>query len=78
MVPSPSWPMALFPQHFTVPPPNLAQEWLLPVAIEVAVLIPATVTGEDEVVMLPSPSCPWALYPQHFTVPLVKTAQEWY
>lgn len=45
VLPLPSWPCPLMPQHVTVPLPVIAQVWLLPAASAVASLTPLTVTG---------------------------------
>jgi hypothetical protein len=46
VVPSPMWPVPLYPQHFIPPVLSNAHAWLLPVAIAVTPeLNPLTVTG---------------------------------
>ena len=59
VVPSPSWPSKLCPQHLTVPSDKSVQVWPLPAAIEVEVVIPLIKTGVEESVFVPSPS--WQL-----------------
>ena len=56
---------------------SIAQVWLPPAAIAVALLMPTTVTGMDELLVVPSPSFPAPLLPQHCTAPLASTAQVW-
>ena len=56
VVPLPSWPEELLPQHCTVPPDNNAHECSLPAVMAVAVVTPVTATGTDEFVMVPLPS----------------------
>jgi hypothetical protein len=46
IVPSPSWPWLLSPQHLIATPVSTAQEWYPPRATLVAVVIPETLTGE--------------------------------
>jgi hypothetical protein len=48
----------LFPQHLMVLSVRSAQVLSKPMAIAVAVVIPVTVTGSDESVVVPFPSCP--------------------
>jgi hypothetical protein len=56
VVPLPSWPLLLEPQHLTVPSESKAQLLLKAVTTEVAVLIPVTDTGVEELFLVPSPS----------------------
>ena len=65
MVPSPSWPSELVPQHLTVSSNKRAQVWNHPAATErtpdSGVELPAramTVTGVRRSIAVPSPSCP--------------------
>ena len=76
VVPSPSWPLALEPQHFIVPSVSRAHEWRSPRAMLLAVVMPDTPTGVVLSVVVPSPSWPWLFLPQHFIVPFVSTAHE--
>jgi hypothetical protein len=88
VLPSPSWPTLLSPQQRTEPFERSAQEWVIPTAIEIAVLIPIAFTGvvlhgtdglasqDSGPVLLPFPSWPLPLYPQHFTSPVERAAQE--
>ena len=46
VVPSPSWPVELLPQHFMAARPTLAQLWLPPAATADALEMPDTGTGE--------------------------------
>ena len=48
LVPSPSWPDWLSPQHLTVPPARRAQVWSLPAEIWVTPVRPLTLTGVEE------------------------------
>src|SRR5678815_4058222 len=75
--PLPSWPELPRPQHFTEPSEISAQACSpsLPSAIAVALLIPVTVTGIFESVVVPLPNSPTSLCPAHFTVPLESSAQ---
>lgn len=73
----PSCPSTFRPQQRTDPPTSRAQLWKLPSRIDVAVEIPNTVTGEDELANAPWPSCPSSPLPQHCTSPEERSAQEW-
>ena len=57
VVPSPSWPKVLFPQHCTVASARSAQLWSVP-ARAVAVVSPVTGTGVKESVVVPFPNWP--------------------
>src|SRR5438046_945041 len=76
VVPWPSWPEPLAPQHFTVPFANNAHEWAPPAPIATAVVRPVTATGVDAAVVVPLPNWPEPLAPQHFTVPFANNAHE--
>ena len=78
VVPSPSRPLPLLPQHFTVPSVSRAHEWepASPPAMLVGFVMPDTSTGVVRSVVVPSPSWPWLFLPQHFTVPSVSRANE--
>ena len=52
----PSCPEVPDPQHLMEPSSNVAHVWALPAATEVAVSMPATGTGEVEVVVEPLPN----------------------
>jgi hypothetical protein len=57
VVPSPSAPLPLLPQHFIVPSASTAHEWEAPRAMLVAVVMPATSTGMVRgAVVVPLPS----------------------
>ena len=56
VVPSPSSPALLSPQHFAVPSVSTAQEWSYPRTTLEAVVMPDTVTGVERSVVVPSPS----------------------
>jgi hypothetical protein len=47
VVPLPSWPWELSPQHLTDPFANRTQEWLLPLTTSATAPNPGTVTGVD-------------------------------
>src|SRR5205085_2271358 len=76
VVPSPSCPYVLSPQHLAPPPGVTAQVWPSPGAITLAVR-PGTSTGVRRWVVVPSPSWPLVLLPQHFTPPPALIAQVW-
>src|SRR5437588_11567137 len=76
MVPSPSSPTALLPQHFTPPPVVRAQVWEVPAEMAATPEVrPETSTGVVLSVVVPFPSWPQSLNPQHFAPPPVVTAQ---
>src|SRR5262249_42867022 len=78
VVPSPSWPNSLSPQHLTVLALVSAHVWKLPAAIAATPLPrPTTATGIERSVLVPSPSWPYELSPQHLTAPAVVSAQLW-
>ena len=78
VVPFPSCPKLLSPQHLTAPPLVSAQLWTPPAAIAVTPLCsPETSTGVELSVVVPFPSCPKALKPQHLTAPPLVSAQLW-
>src|SRR2546427_654717 len=75
VVPSPSSPSPLFPQHFAPPPTVRAQVWEAPATIAVAPEArPETLTGVDLNLVVPFPSWPKSLAPQHFAPPAVVRA----
>ena len=76
VVPSPSWPHALYPQHFKLLPVTVAHvDRELLASIEMTPLLsPATLTGTLLLLLVPSPSSPSLLRPQHFAAPVVSTA----
>jgi hypothetical protein len=86
LVPLPSWPRELAPQHRTVPSVRSAQVYSCPAVTVLAVVIPVTETGVvlhgrlrqvSGPVLVPLPSWPATFLPQHFTVPSDRTAQVW-
>src|SRR5207237_1185347 len=78
VVPSPSWPQSLLPQHLTPPALVRAQVWSPPAAIAATPLAsPETSTGVWRLVVVPSPSSPYSLSPQHLTRPALVIAQVW-
>src|SRR5438105_468284 len=77
VVPLPSWPYPLNPQHRAVPFATNAHEWKPPALIAVVVVKPCTATGVDALIVVPLPNCPEPLAPQHLAVPSASNAQEW-
>src|SRR3989344_2532758 len=80
IVPSPSWPLTLFPQLRTVPSDLRARVWVPPAATAVTpepLPRPETSTGADLLVVVPSPIWPLPLNPQARTVPSDLRAREW-
>ena len=77
VVPLPSSPSALYPQHFAPPPIVTAQVWTVPAEIAATPEVrPETSTGVALYdVVVPFPSWPETLLPQHFAPPPVVTAQ---
>src|SRR3989337_2110359 len=76
VVPSPSPPKGLSPQHLTPPALVSAQVELQPTAIAVTPLVrPTTSTGRLLSAFEPSPSWPSRLSPQHLTPPRSVSAQ---
>ncbi len=79
VVPSPSWPKPLLPQHSVPPDVITAQVWASPPSSEATPPPTAeATTGTVWLVVEPSPSWPLAFAPQHTTMPLVFSAQVWY
>src|SRR5947207_792874 len=74
VVPFPSCPAKLSPQHLTVPPPSSAQVCLYPQDTATASSIPTTATGVVASVFVPLPSWPRSLRPQHRTAPPASSA----
>src|SRR4029450_5281612 len=75
LVPSPSCPQQLFPQHLT--PPWLVSAQELPPPVEIAVTPPErpeTSTGLLRITVVPSPTWPLKLAPQHLAEAAVVTA----
>lgn len=66
VVPLPSCPLELSPQHSTVPEVEIAQV-LDPPAVTKLAVIPESLTGVVLVVVVPSPNFPDELTPQHHT-----------
>ena len=58
VVPSPSWPRSLKPQHETVPSARSAHVWIVPAVIATTLARPAMLTGVDRSVVVWSPSWP--------------------
>ena len=77
VVPLPSCPKPLSPQHCTPPLASRAQVWPLPADTLSAVVMLETGTGVLLSVRVPLPSCPLLLLPQHSTPPLASSAQVW-
>src|SRR3954469_19322780 len=78
LLPSPSWPLPLLPQHFTEPSPSSAHVWKPPAARPIAPVMPTTVTGMLELVVVPSPSWPLPFEPQHEMTPPWRSAHVWF
>jgi hypothetical protein len=74
VVPLPSWPELLRPQHLA-PIPTVAHTLYWPPAMLVAPVRFDTDTGVLERVVVPLPSWPKLFCPQHFTVPSASRAQ---
>src|SRR5689334_14133513 len=78
VVPSPSCPYSLYPQHLTPPLVVRAQVCSPPLAIATTPLVkPLTLTGVVWSVVVPSPSWPYLFHPQHLTPPSRVTTQVW-
>src|SRR3990170_3387966 len=78
VVPFPSWPPPLLPQHLTPPPLVRAQVWLEPAAIAATPLArPQTSTGTPLAVAEPFPSSPWEFQPQPLPPPPIVSAHVW-
>src|SRR5207244_1683517 len=76
VVPSPSWPEPLSPQHLTPPALVSAQVWPPPAEIAATPLAsPEAATGAWRWIVVPSPSWPTPLPPQHLTPPPLVSAQ---
>ena len=76
LVPSPSCPNPLLPQHLMVAFASNAHEWPSPVLIWVAPVMPVTVTGVFEWVMVSLAQTPGKLWPQHLIVVSASSAHE--
>ncbi len=77
IVPSPSSPWELTPQHMR-PPTLMAQVCSAPAETAATPLVrPVTFTGVVRPAVVPSPSWPWELSPQHLRAPPVVMAQVW-
>src|ERR1019366_1823895 len=78
VVPSPSWPLELYPQHHRVPLVLTAQVSAKATVTEAQSLAwVLSCTGTALPVVVPSPNWPLELDPQHHRVPAVLTAQVW-
>src|SRR5215217_7787359 len=70
IVPSPSWPLPLYPHAHTPPEPSSAREWDAPAAMAVTPDNPLTATADSRsVAVVPSPIWPSILRPQDWTLP---------
>ena len=76
VVPSPSWPSLLLPQHLAVPSISDAHEKKYPAAIPATPVRPVTATGVERLIVVPSPSCPDLLVPHARIVPSRRSASE--
>ncbi len=79
IVPLPSCPKELLPQHFTPPALVNAQVWAPPKAKARTPLVSPVTSAGDELAgaLVPLPSCPALFCPQHFTPPATVSAQVW-
>jgi hypothetical protein len=75
VVPSPSCPKSLSPQHRIVPLLNTAHVWAPPPLTAVTPVMPLTGREVDDWMKVPSPSCPWPFRPQQRSVPFASSAQ---
>ena len=75
VVPLPSSPLVLLPQHFTVLLARSAHVWSPWLVIAVALARPVTATGLDVFVVVALPSCPEVLLPHHLALPVARSAQ---
>src|SRR6188768_1051946 len=75
VVPSPSCPTELLPQHATVPSAFTAHECELPSASPRTPDRPDTAVGIKRSSVVPSPSWPYVFLPQHDTVSSFFSAQ---
>ncbi len=77
VVPSPSHPALLYPQHLTAPVTSSAHECALPVVMAVTPSVsPLTCVGVFRLVVVLSPTCPRLFRPQQFAAPVTSNAQE--
>jgi hypothetical protein len=74
VVPFPSLPSTLLPQHSAVPFARTAHVWFPPALIAVTVVRPVTGTGVELAVVVPFPRAPLRPRPQHAAVLFVSTA----
>ena len=87
VLPTPSCPDELRPQHFTVlvpvttqvcdPPAATARAWVEVPILTVDVEDATSLSTSPMVLVLPRPSCPDVLRPQHFTTEVTEVAQVW-
>ena len=79
VLPLPSCPKPLSPQHLTAPALVRAQVLALPALMAATPLAsPVTSTGTSlRLMVLPLPSCPWSPLPQHLRVPVLVRAHVW-
>jgi hypothetical protein len=79
VVPSPTWPQLLRPQHQACPLPSSAQLCTDPVLTWLKVTPTGcdTATGVKLGLRLPIPSCPLLLAPQQYSCPLPSSPQVW-
>ena len=76
VVPRPSSPSKLRPQHWTVPLFITAHEWEFPVVRPRAPARPVTGTGSEVGIPVGEPNCPDVSLPQQSAAPFVTSAQE--
>src|SRR5262245_15870167 len=77
VVPSPSWPWTLFPQHHSAPLACRAQVWLSPAARATTLVKLLTGAGLSLPAVVPSPTCPAMLRPQQNGLLSDRSAQVW-
>jgi hypothetical protein len=75
VVPSPTCPCALYPQHHTLPSDRRAQVRVSPVESSTALEKSTTGVGLSRVSVLPSPRLPCSFQPQQRTRPFCSRAQ---
>src|SRR5262247_3635237 len=76
VVPLPSWPLSLSPQHQATPSVRSPQVCRAPATIDWNACPPVTATGVDELAVRPLPSWPFRFAPQHIAAPSA-SAQVW-
>src|SRR5262245_8894649 len=76
LVPFPSWPLLLLPQHLAIPVESSSQACLSPAVTAIAFVIPVTATALGELLGDPElPSWPTSFFPQQAGAPVPRRAQ---